>query len=112
MNFDEELITATSEIRDRCESENLYARSGDRYSGVNQDTIATAFEANRTDALREYLRNAAHEDRLIQEIAGAYYDDEITFEELEVLVGPEDAANFRVLKHQLDESLTEELADL
>jgi hypothetical protein len=31
---------------------------------------------------------------------------------LRELVGPKRAANFRVLKRQLDEDLTEELADL
>jgi hypothetical protein len=30
-----------------------------------------------TDALREYLRDTAHDDRLTQEIAGACYDDKI-----------------------------------
>ena len=80
------------------------------------DALATVLGTDRTDvltdALREYLRDAAHDDRLTQEIAGAYYDDDIGFEELRALIGPEEAANFRVLKRQLDESLTEELADL
>ena len=80
------------------------------------DTLATVLGTDRTDvltdALREYLRDAAHDDRLTQEIAGAYYDDEIEFAELKALVGPEEAANFRVLKRQLDESLTDELAEL
>jgi len=38
---------------------------------------------DRTDvlvtALREYLQDAAHDDALTQEIAAAYYDDEISF---------------------------------
>ena len=46
-----------------------------------------------TDALREYLRDTAHDDRMTQEIAGAYYDDEISFEQLKALIGPEEAAN-------------------
>jgi len=66
------------------------------------DSLAGVFGSDRTDilieALREYLRDAAH-------------DDEISFEQLKSLVGTEDAANFRVLKRQLDESLPEELAD-
>ena len=80
------------------------------------DTLAAVLGTDRTDvltdALREYLRDAAHDGRLTQEIAGAYYDDEISFEQLKALVGPEEATNFRVLKRQLDDSLTEELADL
>ena len=64
------------------------------------------------DALRQFLRDAAHDDEIKQEIAGAYYDDEITFEQLKLLVGKEEAANFRVLKRQLDEDLTDELAEL
>lgn len=80
------------------------------------DSLAAVFGSDRTDvlitALREYLRDAAHDDELKQEIAGAYYDDEITFEQLKSLVGKEEAANFQVLKQQLDKSLTEELAEL
>jgi metal-responsive CopG/Arc/MetJ family transcriptional regulator len=80
------------------------------------DSLADVFGSDRTDilitALREYLRDAAHDDEIKQEIAGAYYDDEISFEQLKSLVGKEEAANFRVLKQQLDEDLTEELADI
>jgi predicted transcriptional regulator len=80
------------------------------------DVLATVLGTDRTevltDALREYLRDTAGDDRLVQEIAGAYYDEEITFDQLRELVGPERAANFRVLKRQLDDDLTEELADL
>lgn len=83
------------------------------------DTLAAVFETDRTDilvsALREYLRDAAHSDEVKQEIAEAYYDDDITFEELKALVGHEEAANFRLLKQQLSEAfvdeVTEELAD-
>lgn len=80
------------------------------------DSLADVFGSDRTDilieALREYLRDAAHDDEIKQEIAGAYYDDEISFEQLKALVGKEEAANFRVLKRQLDEELTDELADI
>jgi len=58
-------------------------------------------------ALREYLQNAAHDDALTQEIAAAYYDEEITFEQLKALVGAEEAANLRVLKQQLDEDFVD-----
>lgn len=79
------------------------------------DALATAFETDRTDilitALREYLRDAAHDDDIKQEIAGAYYDDDITFDQLKDLVGHEEAANFRVLKEQLSEEFIVEAAE-
>ena len=79
------------------------------------DTLAAVFETDRTDilttALREYLRDASHNDDIKQEIAGAYYDDDITFEQLKDLVGHEEAANFRVLKKQLSEEFLVEAAD-
>lgn len=80
------------------------------------DALAAVLGEDRTDvlvtALREYLQDAAHDDTLIQEIAAAYYDDEITYEQLKALVGAEEAANFRVLKQQLDESFVDEVADV
>ena len=70
---------------------------------------------DRTDilvtALREYLQEAAHDDALTQEIAAAYYDGEITFDQLTSLVGAEEAANLRVLKQQLDEGFVNDVAD-
>ncbi|MDL0121097.1 hypothetical protein [Halobacterium salinarum] len=83
------------------------------------DTLATVLETDRTSvilsALREYLQDASHDDDLKQELADAYYGDDITFEELRAVVGHEEAANFRVLKTQLDEEFidatAEELAD-
>lgn len=80
------------------------------------DALATVFGEDRTDvlldALRSYLREAAHDDALVQEIANAYYDDEITFDQLKSLVGAEEAANLRVLKQQLDDAYVDELAEL
>ena len=79
------------------------------------DALATVFETDRTDiltnALREYLREASHDDDLTQEIARAYYDNDITFQQLKDLVGHEEAANFRVLKTQLSEEFLEETAE-
>lgn len=79
------------------------------------DALAAVLETDRTDvilsALRDHLRNAAHDDELKQEIAGAYYDGEISFEELRELLGHEEAANFRVLKQQLDEEFIEEVGE-
>jgi hypothetical protein len=76
------------------------------------DVLATVLETDRTDviisALREYLRDTAHDDELKQEIAEAYYDDDISFEQLKDLVGHEEAANFRVLKTQLSEEFLED----
>lgn len=80
------------------------------------DALATVLGSDRTEvlvtALREYLREATHDDDLTQEIAAAYYDDEITFDQLADLVGREEAANVRVLKRQLDDEYVGELADL
>lgn len=80
------------------------------------DALAAVLDADRTevliDALREYLRDAAHDDDLNQEIAGAYYDGDIEFDQLVGLVGHEEAANFRVLKRQLSDDFAGELAEL
>lgn len=79
------------------------------------DALAAVLGEDRTDvlvtALREYLQDAAHDDALTQEIAGAYYDDEISHEQLTSLVGAEEAANLRVLKQQLDEDFVDDVAD-
>ncbi|WP_254535988.1 hypothetical protein [Halomarina litorea] len=79
------------------------------------DALASVLGEDRTDvlvtALREYLQEAAHDDALTQEIAAAYYDDEITYDQLRALVGAEEAANLRVLKRQLDEDFVDEVAE-
>ena len=62
-------------------------------------------------ALREYLQEVTHDDALTQEIAAAYYDDEISFEQLKALVSAEEAANLRVLKQQLNENFIDEVGD-
>ena len=80
------------------------------------DALAEVLGEDRTDilvtALREYLQDAAHDDALTQEIAAAYYDDEITHDQLKALVGAEEAANLRVLKQQLDEGFVDGAAEL
>lgn len=80
------------------------------------DALADVLGADRTDilvtALREYLQEADHDETLTQEIAAAYYDDEITFAQLKSLVGAEEAATLRVLKQQLDEDFVDEVADV
>lgn len=79
------------------------------------DALATVLGEDRTDilvtALREYLQEATHDAALTQEIAAAYYDDEISDGELQSLVGAEEAANLRVLKQQLDEDFVEDVAE-
>ena len=79
------------------------------------DALADVYGEDRTDilvtALREYLQEVTHDDALTQEIAAAYYDDEISLEQLELLVGAEEAANLHVLKQQLDENFIDEAAD-
>jgi len=80
------------------------------------DALADVLGEDRTDilvtALREYLQDATHDDRLLQEIAAAYYDDEISNEQLNTLVGAEEATNLRVLKQQLDEGFVDDVADI
>lgn len=80
------------------------------------DALAAVLGEDRTDilitALREHLREATHDDALKQEIAAAYYDGEISTEQLKSLLGAEEAANFRVLKQQLSADYIEELAEL
>jgi len=80
------------------------------------DALADVLGEDRTDvlvtALREYLQEATHDDALTQEIAAAYYDDEIAFEQLKALVGAEEAANLRVLKRQLDEEFVDEVGEV
>jgi len=80
------------------------------------DVLAEVLGEDRTDilvtALREYLQEATHDDALTQEIAAAYYDDVITYEQLKSLIGAEEAANLRALKEQLDEDYVEDVADL
>ena len=50
------------------------------------DSLAEVLDTDRTDvlidALRDYLRSTAHDDEVKQEIADAYYDDKISFDEL------------------------------
>jgi len=79
------------------------------------DALAAVLGEDRTDilvtALREYLQDATHDDTLIQEIAAAYYDDEITYEQLKSLVGAEEAANLRVLKQQLDDGFVDDIVE-
>lgn len=80
------------------------------------DALAAVLGEDRTDvlvtALREYLQETTHDDALKQEMAAAYYDDEISYDQLKSLVGAEEAANFRVLKQQLAEGYLEGLAEL
>jgi predicted transcriptional regulator len=79
------------------------------------DALAEVLESDRTDvlvtALREYLQDATHDDALTQEIAAAYYDDEISDDQLKTLVGAEEAANLRVLKQQLSGEFLEDVVE-
>ena len=79
------------------------------------DVLGEVEQRDRTDivvtAVREYLRERRHDDQVVQEIAGAYYDDRITFEQLRSLVGVEKAVNFRVLKQQLDEDFIRDVGE-
>jgi len=79
------------------------------------DALAAVLGEDRTDllvtALRESLQDVAHDDELTQEVAAAYYDDEISADRLEALLGADEAANVRVLDRQLDDAFVEDVAD-
>ncbi|GAA0296962.1 hypothetical protein [Halarchaeum salinum] len=97
------------------EKKRVQFRAPDRL--INRaDALADVLDEDRTNilvtALREYLQDAAHDDALVQETAAAYYDDEITYEQLKSLVSAEDAANSRVLKEQLDDDYIDDVADV
>ncbi len=80
------------------------------------DILVTALETERDDilaaALREYIDDTVCDDEIEQEIAAAYYDSTITYEQLASLVGRARATNFRVLKRQLEPSYVDEIAGL
>jgi metal-responsive CopG/Arc/MetJ family transcriptional regulator len=80
------------------------------------DALAAVLGEDRTDilvsALREYLQEATHEDAITQEIAAAYYDNEITYEQLKSLVGAEEAANLQDHKKQLEEGYVDDIVEL
>lgn len=54
----------------------------------------------------------SNETKRVQEIAAAYYDDKIDYDQLRSLVGAEDASNFRVLKQQLEDDFVDSVVDL
>ena len=70
------------------------------------DALAEAMDHNRTDviteALREYVDETTNHGRVRQRLAFEFYEDEISFETLASLVGFEEAARIRLLKHDLD----------
>jgi hypothetical protein len=78
------------------------------------DALGAVEGRDRTEivvaALREYLRDATTDEGVVQDVAGAYYDGDIDFEQLRALVGPEKAENFRILKQQLDEEFVHDVA--
>jgi predicted transcriptional regulator len=73
--------------------------------GEDQSTILVR-------AIQDYLKHSSDDEEMVQEIAGAYYDDEISFEELEGLLGTTEAKNHRVLKQQLSADFVDSVADL
>ena len=81
------------------------------------DVLATAEDRDRTDilieALRAYLRESSESDDVKRDIANAYYEEIIDYEEMKTLLGPKEAENLRLLKDQLENrELAEEVADL
>ncbi|APE95320.1 hypothetical protein HSR6_0867 [Halodesulfurarchaeum formicicum] len=62
-------------------------------------------------AIQDYLKRISDDEEIVQEIAGSYYDDEISFEELEGLLGTKEAKNHRVLKQQLSAEFVDTVVD-
>lgn len=81
------------------------------------DVLATAEDRDRTDvlieALRTYLRESSKSDDVKRDIANAYYEGAISYEETKAVLGPKEAENLRLLKDQLeDHDLAADIADL
>ena len=70
------------------------------------DAIADLYGTDRTDllvdAIREYIEETADSESFQELVATKYYDDELTFETVKRLVGPETAQRLRLLKADLD----------
>jgi metal-responsive CopG/Arc/MetJ family transcriptional regulator len=81
------------------------------------DVLATAEDRDRTEvlieALRAYLSESAENENVKRDIANAYYEGSIEYEQMKAVLGPKEAENLRLLKDQLeDRELAEEIADL
>lgn len=80
------------------------------------DILATAEDRDRTDvlidALRTYLSDASESDEVKRDLANAYFEEDVSYDAIQALLGPKEAENLRLLKDQLENrELTEELAD-
>ena len=71
------------------------------------DAIADIFDKDRTDllveAIREYIQDTAESEGFQELIARKYYDDQLEFETVKRLIGPETAHRLRLLKADLDD---------
>ena len=81
------------------------------------DVLASAEDRDRTDvlieALRKYLSESTESDDVKRDLANAYYEDVIEYEQVKALLGPKEAENLRLLKEQLgDGELAEDVAKL
>ena len=81
------------------------------------DVLATAEDRDRTDvlieALRAYLSESSENDDVKRDIANAYYNDTIEYNQMKAVLGPKEAENLRLLKDQLENrELAQEVADL
>lgn len=81
------------------------------------DVLATAEDRDRTDvlieALRTYLSESSENDNVKRDIANAYYNDTIEYDQMKAVLGPKEAENLRLLKDQLENrELAQDVADL
>jgi hypothetical protein len=61
----------------------------------------------------EYPSESMDSDDVKRDIANAYYEETITYDEVKAILGPKEAENLRLLKDQLENhELTEEVAAL
>lgn len=71
------------------------------------DAMADVFDKDRTDllveAIREFIEDTADSEGFQELIATKYYDDQLEFETVKQLVGPETAHRFRLLKADLED---------
>lgn len=81
------------------------------------DALAAVEHKDRTtvihEALEAFIDSEVENEGVRRAIANAYFDDDLTDEQVRLLVGVEDARTLRAQKRQLeDDALAEDLADL
>lgn len=75
------------------------------------DSLADILGTSRTrllvDALREELDDLARDEGVRREVRAAFYDDRVTFETVESVLGTEEALRMRLLRESLNRAAPE-----